>query len=118
MLRTARRAGYDATQAHLPFPLLQRRGKGLPQQRLRELRSQHDRTRREDAMTDNPWGRYRSTQQFLAELDDEDRGPIADDDDLGAVDLDDEPIAGDLGRRTSPGTTSPGYDEPGIDHEH
>ncbi len=48
-------------------------------------------------MTDNPWGRYRSTQQFLAELDDEDRGPIADDDDLGAVDLDDEPIAGDLG---------------------
>ena len=69
-------------------------------------------------MTDNPWGRYRSTQQFLAELDDEDRGPIADDDGLGAVDLDDEPIAGDLGY-DEPIAGDLGYGEAGYDEpEH
>lgn len=60
-------------------------------------------------MTTDPWGRYSSTQQFLAELDDERAGPIADEDNLGALDLD-QPLAGE------PGDDEPGYDEP-DDHE-
>lgn len=52
-------------------------------------------------MTDNPWGRYSSTQQFLADLDDEHPGPVADDDSLGALDLDEGPTVGE-----------PRYDEP------
>lgn len=60
-------------------------------------------------MTTDPWGRYSSTQQFLAELDDERAGPIADEEDnLGALDLD-EPLAGE------PGADEPDYDEPGSD---
>lgn len=60
-------------------------------------------------MTTDPWGRYSSTQQFLAELDDERAGAIADEDNLGALDLD-EPLAGKPGADDH-GDNEGGYDE-------
>lgn len=60
-------------------------------------------------MTDNPWGRYSSTQQFLAELDDEGHGPIADDDGLGPLGLDEDQPA-------DPGY-DPGYDKTEYDEQ-
>lgn len=64
-------------------------------------------------MTTDPWGRYSSTQQFLAELDDEHAGPIPDEDNLGPLDLD-EPLPGEPGGDES-AYDEPGYDEPGYD---